>query len=61
MVLENEYERYHYMRGYFANVCEHPENYLKEDLIFYFKELAKFFESPKQPMDDEILGRSNNA
>lgn len=61
MVLENSNERYHYMRGYFAGVCAHPEKYLKEDLIFYFKELRKFFDLPYAPMDDSILGRSNNA
>ena len=58
MILSNEYERFHYMRGYFSGVIKNPENYIKEDLVFYFKELRKFLENSKQPLDDETLGRS---
>lgn len=51
MILKNASERFHYMSGYFGDVCEHPEKYPKSDLIRYFKILGKLFDSPDEDLD----------
>lgn len=58
MIIQTPLDRLYYMKGYFARVCKNPENYIKEDLIFYIKELRKFIDSPDNPLDDSIIGRS---
>lgn len=57
MIIRTFEDRLYYMRGYFGSVTKNPENYIKEDLIFYIKELRKFLDNPDEPLDDEILGR----
>lgn len=58
MTIRTIEDRFYFMKGYFRRVTENPENFIKEDLIFYMKELRKFLDSPEKPLDDEILGRS---
>lgn len=53
MILNNVRERYFYIRGYFNDVSKNPENYLKEDLIRYFKLLGRLFDSPDAPFDTD--------
>ena len=51
MVLNDVRERFFYIKGYFEDVSKNPENYLKEDLIRYFRLLGRLLDSPYDSFD----------
>lgn len=57
MVLDNPSERYHYISGAFEEYYKNPEKFKKAKLVYAFKVLGRFFDSPYVPLDTTDIWR----
>lgn len=57
MVLDNCRERFHYISGAFERYYKNPEKCKKSELVYAFKVLGRFFNTPYVPMETDDIWR----